>query len=382
MNEQKKQWGDVSLQSVQVKTTDIASYTASKRMWQGIPGICWAGGNRLLATWYSGGQTEGPDNYVLVGQSDDFGETWQEPVAVVMPDGQVRAFDPTIWRDPSGQVWLFWAQGWSPGDLKIWDGRAGVWCSVCEDPTADKLIWSEPRRLSDGIMLNKPYITANGDWLLPVSIWNLEPFHPQTEGRRLAGLVVSRDCGNTFQWVGGAKILSNAFDEHVIFERGSNELVLWSRTCDGMAQSHSTDGGITWSQSAMNGMACPNSRFSIARMPSGKLLLVTHIKPDMKKSTYVDCCKAMMWHGRNNLGIMLSDDDGQTWSARCVIDERQGVSYPDVDVTPDGRIVLIYDYDRFGQAEINVVVMSEQDILRARCPGHTTVSKLMTAETV
>ena len=96
-------------------------YGTGERIWQGIPGIERSQGGRLWAAWYSGGETEGPDNYVLVVTSSDDGKSWSEPLLVIDPPGNVRAFDPCLWHDPSGRLWLFWAQsdGW-------FDGRAGV----------------------------------------------------------------------------------------------------------------------------------------------------------------------------------------------------------------------------------------------------------------
>lgn len=371
---EKKRWDDRSLEPATVGKSNLGQYAARFRRWQGIPGICWAGEDRLLATWYSGGNTEGSENYVLVVKSDDAGKTWTEPIAVVDPSGNVRAYDPTIWRDPAGQVWLFWAQCWSPRDEKIWDGRAGVWCSICKDPMADDLVWSQPRRICDGVMLNKPWIARDGRWLLPVSIWNLEPFHPSVEGRRLAGLVVSDDNGERFEWVGGTEILDNIYDEHVIFDRDYDTMVLWSRTKDGMAESLSHDGGITWCAAYKNGLTCPNSRFNIARTRSDKLLLVNHHEPRMED--FSDYRAIDAWYGRNNLTVLLSDDEGTTWTSKCLLDERQGVSYPDVDVAPDGRIAVIYDFDRFNVASINVSIFKEDDIFEARQIEHIVISRL------
>ena len=123
----------------------------------------------------------------------------------------VRAFDPAIWCDPLGRLWLFWAQGWSPANRDIWDGRSGVWCIICDNPNDDKPVWLAPRRISDGIMLNKPCVCKDGQWIFPVSIWSQEPLHPDVEGRRLAGAVSSHDQGNTFQWLGGAEIPDRVF---------------------------------------------------------------------------------------------------------------------------------------------------------------------------
>jgi len=82
-------------------------YADDTRRWQGIPGIERAANGRLWAVWYSGGDNEGPENYVVLVTSDDDGKTWSGPRLVVDPPGNVRAFDPCLWHDPGGRLWLF-----------------------------------------------------------------------------------------------------------------------------------------------------------------------------------------------------------------------------------------------------------------------------------
>ena len=42
---------------------------------------------------------------------------------------------------------------------------------ITDDPDAETPRWFEPRRLGDGIMLNKPTVLSNGDWLFTSSVW-------------------------------------------------------------------------------------------------------------------------------------------------------------------------------------------------------------------
>jgi hypothetical protein len=70
--------------------------------------------------------------------------------------------------------------------------------------------------------------------------------------------------------------------------------------------------------------------------------------------------------GRNNLAALLSDDDGKTWPHRLLIDERDHVSYPDAVEAEDGRILVVYDRDRYGQREILLASLTEADILAGR----------------
>ena len=117
-------------------------YADSKRVFQGIPGIERAPGGRLWATWYSGGQGEGPLNYVVLASSADDGEHWSAPGLVIDPPHPVRASDPAVWVDPLGRLWLFWMQAYT-----LHDGQWGVWAIVTEEPDQERPAWSAPQRL-------------------------------------------------------------------------------------------------------------------------------------------------------------------------------------------------------------------------------------------
>lgn len=343
-----------SLLPVAVNFSPGEEFSSQRREFQGIPSIAATSDSRVWATWYGGGKDEGASNYVIVVRSDDAGDTWSQPVVAISPGGNIRAFDPTIWCDPQGRLWLFWAQGLSTQEHPVWDGRAGVWAIVCENPDAKELLWSEPRRISDGIMLNQPVVLFDGSWILPVSIWGIEPFHPDVEGRRLAGVVRSENHGKSFKWIGGAEIPNRSFDEHCIVQRNDGSLLLLARTKDGIAVSVSSDGGRNWSMGRKGKLPCPDSRFYLTRLASGNLLLVNHHNyvpiPEDKSPL------------RNHLTAMLSEDDGESWSGFLLLDERGEISYPNGVQTEDGIIHVIYDRNRYSDREILLASFTEDDV--------------------
>ena len=71
--------------------------------------------------------------------------------------------------------------------------------------------------------------------------------------------------------------------------------------------------------------------------------------------------------GRSHLTAFLSRDDGHSWVGGLLLDERDGVSYPDGVQAPDGAIHVIYDYDRRGAKEILKATFAESDILQRTC---------------
>jgi hypothetical protein len=59
----------------------------------------------------------------------------------------------------------------------------------------------------------------------------------------------------------------------------------------------------------------------------------------------------------------LSDDDGRSWKGGLVLDERNGVSYPDGLQAPDGQIFISYDRNRAKDREILMARFREDDVL-------------------
>ncbi|HUW16324.1 MAG TPA: sialidase family protein, partial [Actinomycetes bacterium] len=345
---------DPVLRAPPVDTAPGPEYADDTRIFQGIPGIERAENGRLWALWYAGGPDEpgeGPGNYVVLVTSGDDGRTWSAPKLVVDPPGPVRAYDPCLWHDPQGRLWLFWAQSY-----QWWDGRSGVWAIVTENSDQESPRWSPPRRLCDGIMMNKPTVLSSGEWLLPTAVWerkanaNIPPALRHDLGERSgANVMVSTDQGATWTYRGQALVPNRVFDEHMIVERGDGSLRMLVRAAYGIGESFSPDRGATWSPGRRSEISHVNARFFIRRLSSGKLLLVTHNPPDTKT--------------RSHLTARLSGDDGKTWQGGLMIDERPGVSYPDGVQSPDGAIYLIYDYQRTGDKQILMATFTEADVL-------------------
>ena len=326
------------------------------RQWQGIPGIERAGNGRLWATWYSGGEGEGPENFVLLVTSGDDGRTWSPPVLVIDPPGEVRAYDPCLWIDPRGRLWLCWAQseGW-------YDGRAGVWAVRCDDPGTATPAWTTPRRLANGVMMNKPTVLSTGEWLFPTAVWAREPHRPELAAERRSSVLCTADGGETWTLRGGADVPDRSFDEHMVVERRDGSLWLLARTKTGIGDSVSTDGGRTWAPGRAQVLPGPCSRFFLRRLHSGRLLLVNHHN----------------FTGRNNLIAFLSDDDGHTWQGGLLLDGRDQVSYPDGAQAEDGRIYVVYDRERKDAREILFAVFTEEDVLAGQAGEGTRLRQVV-----
>ena len=359
---------DPALQPPTINASPDREYADDARRFQGIPGIERAANGRLWAVWYAGGadeNAEGPGNYVVLVTSGDDGKTWSGPKLVIDPPGEVRAYDPCLWHDPDGKLWLFWAQSYN-----WWDGRSGVWCTVTDKSSDEAPHWTAPRRLCNGIMMNKPTVISTGEWLLPASVWpkpatdRTAPEYRHDLGKESgANVHVSRDEGATWVLRGQVHVPNRVFDEHMIVERHDGSLWMLVRAAYGIGESFSLDCGKTWTPGRQSKIPHVNARFFIRRLNSGNLLLVTHEPPDGKS--------------RSHLVARISEDDGKTWRGGLMIDTRPGISYPDGVQSRDGTIYLIYDYSRTGQKQVLMATFKEDDATSGKWSSAATRQRVL-----
>ena len=316
-------------------------YGPEARKYQGIPSIERAPDGRLWAVWYAGKAQEDRYNYVVGVTSHDDGRTWSDLKFVIDPDGNgpLRTSDPCLWLDPDGRLWLFW---WMNG------GRKNQLNAMMTDsPDEEDPVWTEPRMICPGVMINKPIVASDGAWLLPTAIW-----HRDDSCR----VVASVDKGTRWKLRGTATIPNpenRSCDEPMMTERRDCSLWMLVRTVYGIGKTVSRDMGKTWSPVKPSGIPHPTSRFFIRRLVSGNLLLVKHGPMDKRTS-------------RSHLTAFVSADDGATWQGGPLLDERNGVSYPDGTQSPDGVVRIIYDWNRADDKHILMATFTEADVLAGR----------------
>ena len=321
-----------------------AAYWPRLRMWQGIPGIERAPGGRLWATWYSGGIGEGRGhNYSLLVTSGDDGYTWSKPVAVYDPGRQLLESsgggDPQLFMDENGTLWWFVhrfmkASGEFPRTC---------WGFYTRNPDSPDPKWEGPVFAGYGISLNKGVILSDGTWLHMIDPFNqtVTPDKPlMTKG---AHLYEFTGFDTPFEHVGHTFIKDTVFTEHMVVERKDKSLWMLARAAYGLAQSVSWDKGRTWEpDTVFTTNFNINTRFYLGKLASGNFLLIVN---DHERR-------------RMNMTAMLSEDDGETWPYKLVLDERERVSYPDATQAADGTIYATYDRGRY--------FLNEQEILMAK----------------
>ena len=311
-------------------------------------------GGRVWTCWVGG--EDGPMAYLLASYSDHGGKTWRDPVFVVDPRADSLPMGTRLgcfWLDPLGRLWLFFKQS-----LGMFDGSCSNWFIRCDDPDSERPSWSAPCYIGFGASLNKPIVRKNGEWILPVSLWERwhisEPFgdcYRELDHVRGASVFVSDDEGGHWRYRGGITFKDSCFNEHSVIELHAGRIWMLSRCHKEIAQSFSDDGGVKW-QPQQTAFPHVNSKCAVRRLPSGNILLVKH-GTDMRTAT----------PGRSDLTAFLSTDDGETWSGGLLLDERSSVSYPDIAQAPNSDIYVHYDFNRTTDAEILFANFCEEDVL-------------------
>ena len=357
---------DLALMPPVINTNPGPEYSYARQDYGMTIGIERTPGGRLWAVWVGG--EDGPASYMLAATSEDDGESWSPHPRLAVdrlaphlpfPRSVIVGF---MWTDPLGRLWFFFDQ-----TMNHYDGRHGLWAARCDNPDDDDPVWTNPRRLWHGVSLNKPTVLTSGEWMLPVYLLEhtkgKEPFtdlFPELDPLRGGHAFVCTDQGATWERRGLVKFPQPNWHETIFLERRDGTVSMLARTLAGcIMESRTSDKGFTWSDPRpLPGVAHPPSRFQLRRLASGRLLLVKHgrtvdgFEPEHR--------------GRTHLSAWLSEDDGRSWTGGLMLDERAGISYPDLLQAPDGRIFISYDRERARLGEILMARITEADILAGR----------------
>ena len=319
-----------------------AYYGEDNRAWQGCPTIAVTKKGRLFAGWFSGGAFE-PCllNYDILVMSDDKGKTWSKPILTVETDkiNRLRKIDVELWINKDNSLWVMWTVSPYTEKSKIATIKTPFECDyqleflytevmVCKNPDADELVWEKPRKMCEGFMRNKPIETSTGRIIAPAYGYSSNKYQ----------IRCSDDGGETFFTVEiEGKPDINVFDEIMVCERLCGKLRLLARTNKGYyLYSDSFDDGNTWSELKEYSKA-PSARCYYGKLASGMIIHARNVSIDK----------------REGMKVCLSEDGGETFPYEMILDDRELVSYPDIDEDENGNIYIVYDRERDNRIKLN-----------------------------
>jgi predicted neuraminidase len=277
----------------------------------------------LVAAWF-GGTDEGDDD-VGIWFSRQLDGKWTAPVEVAngVQSAKERypTWNPVLFQAAEGPLLLFYKVGPSPRD----------WWGMLITSSDHGATWSEPTRLPAGFygpIKNKPVRLANGDLLCPTS------FEIKIDGETIWQAYMERtpDLGKTWSKTDmlndGHEI--DAIQPSILFHSDTHLQAL-GRTREGKVwDAWSEDGGLSWGPLQLTELPNPNSGTDAVTLADGRHLLV-----------YNHTAKR-----RSPLNVSVSKD-GRTWQAALILEDQPGeYSYPGVIQSHDGRVHIIYTWNR------------------------------------
>lgn len=325
-----------------INLTPDDSVSEKYRAWQGCPSVAVTKKGRLFAAWYSGG-TQEPCiyNYNILVKSDDHGETWSEPILTIATDEKkrLRKIDVELWINQDNSLWVMWTvspyyETSTPATIKTPFAadyhREFPYTEVmiCRNPDDETLVWEKPRMMCEGFMRNKPILTSSGRIIAPAYDYSSGQYK----------LRCSDNGGEDFYSVGiDGKPDIYVFDEITVCERRFGELRFLARTNRGYyVCSDSYDDGDTWTI-AREYEKAPGTRCYFGKLKNGMTVYVRNVSNEQ----------------RTGIKISLSKDGGDTFPYEMILDERENISYPDLDEDEYGNIYIIYDRERDNRIKLN-----------------------------
>ncbi|OQX62993.1 MAG: hypothetical protein B5M55_07530 [Desulfococcus sp. 4484_242] len=328
---------------------------AAKRGMVHVSSICELRQGGLAAAWYGGSREGGRDVSIFFSTKGPDEARWSRPQVVVDRASACRDLsryvkkvgNPVLFSDAGGRLWLIYVTitvgGWSGSSLNMtWSDDGGE-------------TWSRSRRLTLSPFFNiselvrgRPVPMSNGGFAVPIYHECLGYF-PEIlwlrsgEGGTEVCLKKSRMAagGSFFQ----PSMVTFGPSHAVALYRSRGPARVIGRAITG-------DAGATWSRPEILSLPNPDSAVDALLLSDQRMLLAFNDSPAV----------------RENLGLAVSRDLGRHWTRAATIESAPEAefSYPYMIRTRDGRIHLVYTWDRkriahvvFNEAWVNAQVKGE-----------------------
>ncbi|MBQ8837324.1 MAG: exo-alpha-sialidase [Clostridia bacterium] len=342
-------WGTAPANTTLLDSDTNTYYSGADRVWNGVPSVAVTENGRVFAVWSTGGKAEGqPENYAVIGISNDNGETWTELGYInseeVGADGKnTTVCDAQLWMDhDTNTLHCFYLVS---STLEAFEKSSAVWTFSIANVNDHYSEWefSAHRYLFPGLLRNNLLVIDDDG----VETWLAAPNDYMDE--RFTVVYASTDKGQTWELRGKAYIpKAYNYDETILVEKEDGSIWMTVRNSSGvLLQSFSLDKGRTWTLSSATDIYNCTTRFNITRLSTGALIMIGNAAS-----------------GRTMMTAYLSYDDGKTWPYSVTL-YKEYTTYPDVDtITVDGveQIHVIFDRDRYNYGRIYHGILTEEYI--------------------
>ena len=306
--------------------------------------LCTLPDGGFLAAWFQGAK-EGTDDTAIFGArrfSEDGG--WGTPFLLAKISDEAH-WNPVLFRH-GNKITLFFKVGKTIADWKtfvIHSEDSGISWTVPKELVPDDVSGGR------GPVKNPPLITSQGWILAPASVergtWN-------------AFVDISTDGGRHWRKTAFIPLSTAHVDDpwrentlaaiQPTLWESSSGIHMFLRTNNNLIyRSDSIDGGLTWSEAYQTSLPNNNSGICVSRLETGELALACNP---------YGCITPENWGNRHELTLLLSCDDGASWSKKIELENEppgeympnlpREFSYPTVIAVGRGKFVLTYTWNR------------------------------------
>jgi len=300
-----------------------------------VGSICELPYGGLAAAWYGGTREGARDVSIFLSTRSAEAAAWSRPKVImdrVLASRDLSRYikkvgNPVLFSNPQGRLYLIYVSitvgGWSGSSLNLtWSDDHGQ-------------TWGRSRRLTlspffniSELVRNRPVSLSNHGFAVPIYHECLGYFpeilwlHPGAAGLKIRFAKTRMDGGASFiQPALAALDPSNA----IAFYRpcGDNRAI---------GRAVTRDAGLTWSEPQLLSLPNPDAALDALPLSDRRLLLAYNDSPVT----------------RENLCLAVSTDRGREWSRVNTLENEPEAefSYPYMIRTRDGRIHVVYTWDR------------------------------------
>lgn len=320
----------------------------------------------LLCWWLSGSDNEpATDNNVLASRSRDKGASWSEPYVLVAAEQHAGALT-VMHVTPQAKVVAFGA-AW-PSEFHY-----TVWHYFRMESTDSGLTWSarEPLKIREAgnIMVGRPILLRNGEYLLPTSFFEKRPVpltgsiaataEAKTEEEALALPPDPAEAAKSNKFLThlhGCSALTTADPElrglvehsgirnrplglleSTAVQLKDGRIVMLMRAEYGgfLWRTESSDNGRTWTDAWQTDIPNPTSLPALIRLPDGRIALIHNAVGGVVGRNAI----------RDPMSIWLSNDEMASWYIKEDVITGGSLAYPCPLIVED-KLVFTYDRNR------------------------------------
>ena len=319
---------------------------------------------RIFAAWFAGTRESYPDTAIWMATLNPNEKSWCEPVVIAKID-DIAHWNPVLFTFEE-KVYLFFKVG---ALIENWLTYYKVW---------ENEKWSEPKILiqtndiiskyNRGPVRSKPIVLSNGHWIAPSSaertiapsMFGPSNYLAKPDVVWKAFVDISKNEGKNWN---KSKLIDferkkyglkngkyGGVIQPTLWESSTGNVhMLLRSTAEYIFRSDSDDYGKTWCQAYPTDLPNNNSGIDVVNMKERLFLIFNPV--------------AGNWAARTPLSLVVSGDNGKSWSKPINIQEGQGsFSYPSI-IAMNGGVGVTYTWNRLSIDFVKINFKNKENVV-------------------